>query len=469
MNDGRGGLPEAAELEHLLARHAKPGPRYTSYPAVPIWTSTFDAERHETALAECGRSGPVSIYAHVPFCASLCHFCACNRVITRDAKLVDRYLDGIDAEVARSRSVFSTPPSVAQLHWGGGTPTHLEPAQIERLFRTLTDAFPLTDDAEVSIEVDPRVTTEGQLDVLANLGFDRISLGVQDTSERTQHAIHRVQPFETTRRVTDEARARGITGVNFDLVYGLPHQTKASFRKTIEEILTLAPDRIALYGYAHVTWVAKQQRGFERMDLPDATSRLQIQLQAIEQLTDAGYHFIGMDHFARPDDELSQALEQGTLRRNFMGYTTLEGLDTIAFGPSAISELPSAYAQSHKDLKQWFERVERGALATERGHTMTADDLARRDLIWSVMCGGRVRRSELEARHGRFAAVAMDGAGAALGELEADGLVECSRSGDLQVTETGRLFLRVIAMAFDAYLEPAGAVGADRPRYSQTV
>ncbi len=459
-------VEDESALELLLARHLGAGPRYTSYPTVPVWQASFPKADHARALASCGRSGDVSLYAHIPFCRSLCHFCACNRVITRTPELPERYLGAIERELRATRAYIPDAPRGVQLHWGGGTPTHLSAPQLERLFRSMTDAFPLAPDAEVSIEIDPRVASEDQVSVLADCGFNRISLGVQDTNARTQAAIHRVQPFEQTRAITELARQAGISHVNFDLIYGLPFQTEASFRETIEEVLSAAPDRIALYGYAHVTWVAKQQRGFERIDLPDPALRLRIQLGAIRQLVEAGYEFIGMDHFAKPEDELSRALHAGTLRRNFMGYTTLDGVDTIAFGPSGISELPGAYVQARKDLGGWFERVETDQLATERGMQLSAQDEARRWIIRQIMCQARLAADEVEARFG--GAFKEDYAEdlARLEPLAEDGIVELSASGDFEVTGTGRLFLRKVAMAFDAYLEPTSGAG-DRV-FSQT-
>ncbi len=459
---------DPARVEDLVARYAQAGPRYTSYPTAPIWNETFDRDDHAEALGRASAAGGLSLYAHVPFCRSLCHFCACNRVITRDESLPRRYLDAIEKEVRIAREWMSEVPPVEQMHWGGGTPTHLDAAGLERLYRILTNAFPVAEGAERSIEVDPRVTTDDQLDVLADCGFDRISLGVQDTSPETQQAIHRIQPFEITRHVTEAARARGISGVNFDLVYGLPHQTRASFQRTIESVLSLAPDRIALYAYAHVTWVAKQQRGFERIDLPGPKERLGIQLQAIEQLSAAGYRFIGMDHFARPDDELALALDEGSLRRNFMGYTTCDGLETIGFGPSAISELPGAYVQGRKDLASWMSAADEGVLPTERGHRLTSDDELRRALIRSVMCDGRVDVEALVDRFGERAAWAVEAAHPRLRALAEDGVIEWTGAQGFRVTPTGRLFLRVVAMVFDAYLDSAESEKA-QPRYSQTV
>lgn len=458
------------DLDHLarvLPRYVGAGPRYTSYPTVPNWQPSFSTADHSEALESCDRVD-LSLYVHVPFCASLCHFCACNRVITRDPTLPERYLAAIDRELLAIRQHLRGAHRINQLHWGGGTPTHLDPQQLEHLFRSTSALFPLTPDAEISIEVDPRVTTADHVSVLADCGFNRISMGVQDTNPKTQEAIHRIQPFEMTRALSDAARARGIERVNFDLIYGLPHQTEASFERTLDDVISAEPDRIALYGYAHVAWIAKQQRGFEKFDLPTPGLRVRIQLLAIRRLLDAGYRFIGMDHFAKPGDELCQAFEAGTLRRNFMGYTRLDGLDVLACGPSGISDLSSCYVQSHKGLADWFEAVEGGCLATSRGHRLSRDDLARRWIIGRIMCEGRVSASEYERLFGMGFREDYASSLARLERLERDGMVELTPVGDVGVTSIGRLFLRHVAMAFDAYLEPDSMADADR-RFSQTL
>jgi oxygen-independent coproporphyrinogen-3 oxidase len=453
--------------EQILPRYVGAGPRYTSYPTVPVWQDGFPVADHRRALAAAGARGEISIYTHIPFCRSLCHFCACNRVITRDATLPARFLDAIERELDTTRAAMTHDPRCVQLHWGGGTPTHLEPRQIERLFRSTTDRFPVADGAEVSIEVDPRVTRDDHVAALADCGFNRISLGVQDTEPATQAAIHRIQPFEQTRALTLAARARGIERVSFDLIYGLPHQTEASFGRTLDAVLSLEPDRLALYAYAHVTWIAKQQRGFERGDLPGPRLRMRIMSLAIRRLVEAGYRYVGMDHFAKPGDELSRALDAGTLRRNFMGYTTEDGVDVLAFGPSAISELPGTYVQVDKDLAGWSEAVSRGELATQRGHQLSPDDERRRVLIREVMCQGEIRASAYRSRFGGDFARDFASARARLAPFAEDGLVELPDSGDLRVTPLGRLFLRQIAMVFDAYLDDAS--GEKPAIFSQTV
>ncbi|MEZ4354280.1 MAG: oxygen-independent coproporphyrinogen III oxidase [Myxococcota bacterium] len=454
-------------LEAILPRYVGPGPRYTSYPTVPAWAPGFGREDHARALEGLADREAISLYAHVPFCRSLCHFCACNRVITRDPALPERYLAGIERELSLVASIVGRGPRARQIHWGGGTPTHLSPAQIERLFGLQADRFEPTPDAEISIEVDPRVTTPEQLDALVRCGFNRISMGVQDTNEKTQAAIHRIQPFEQTRALTEGARARGIERVNFDLIYGLPHQTVETFARTLDEVLSARPDRIALYGYAHVTWVAKQQRGFERGDLPDPRRRLEIFLSAIRRLIGAGYRAIGMDHFALPDDELSRALDEGTLRRNFMGYTTAEGLDVLAVGPSAITELERAYVQVEKDLDPWQEALEAGRLPTLKGHWLSDDDRARRYVIGRIMCEMGLSVADVEARFGGDFRRDYADALLRLEPLEADGLVEVSATGDIRVLPLGQILLRHVAMAFDAYLDPQLESG--ERTFSQTV
>ena len=460
---GRDESAFALDLDHaeaILPRYEGPGPRYTSYPTAPVWTDAYGAGDYARDLAALSPADGLALYAHVPFCESLCHFCACNRIITHDAALPERYLDAIEREIAAVREIAQRAAPASQLHWGGGTPTHLSPDQIRRLFRAMTDAFPLRADAEVSIEVDPRVTTRAQVETLRELGFDRISLGVQDVEPRVQQAIHRIQPPSMTATLVDEARRAGFTSVNFDLIYGLPFQREDTFARTLDTVLAIGPDRIALYSYAHVTWVAKQQRGFERQDLPDAPTKLRILLLAIRRLLGAGYVYIGMDHFARPEDELSRALRDRTLRRNFMGYTTQDGAALLGFGPSAISELPASYAQSERDLGAWEAAVRERGLATLRGHRLSTDDEERRFAISRIMCHGELSAAWWSARFGRSFSEAYARELASLETLDADGLVLRAGDGSLRVTPLGRLLVRNVAMAFDAYLPEQQRTGA---------
>jgi len=460
---------DLARAEAILPRYEGPGPRYTSYPTAPVWSEAFGPRDFldELARSDAAPDEPIALYAHVPFCASLCHFCACNRIITRDVALPETYLDTIAREIDFVRERMAQPRRATQLHWGGGTPTHLTPAQIRRLFGAMVDAFPLAPGAEVSIEVDPRVTTEAHVETLRELGFNRISMGVQDFEPRVQEAIHRIQPVEMTARLAERARRAGFESVNFDLIYGLPFQREDSFARTLDAVRAIGPDRIALYSYAHVTWVAKQQRGFERKDLPDARTKLGLLLLGIRRLSEAGYAFIGMDHFARPEDELARALRDGTLRRNFMGYTTQAGVELLGFGPSAISQLRGAYAQSERELGAWKDAVRERGVATLRGHRLSAEDRRRGWLIERILCHGTVDAEAFEAAFG----VGLEGAFAPelarLEPLERDGLVERRRAGGFAVTPLGRLLVRNVAMVFDAYLPEQQRTG--QARFSKAV
>jgi oxygen-independent coproporphyrinogen III oxidase len=460
---------DLTHAEAILPRYEGPGPRYTSYPTVPVWTEAYESAQFAAHLGQSDgpAAAPLSLYAHVPFCRSLCHFCACNRVITRDPGLPERYLDVIAREIAAVRDRMPRGRTATQLHWGGGTPTHLSPGQLRHLFRTLVDAFPLERSAEVSIEVDPRVTTQEQIETLRELGFRRISMGVQDFDPRVQEAIHRIQPANETARLVEISRRLGFESVNFDLLYGLPYQDEASFARTLDTVLAIQPERIALYSYAHVTWVAKQQRGFERHDLPDATTKLRVLLRAVRQFLADGYVYIGMDHFARPDDELARAQRERTLRRNFMGYTTQAGVEVVGFGPSAISALRGSYAQSERDLDAWEAAVRKQGLATMRGHLLTQEDLRRRWIIESIMCQGELRAEEYAAQFGGNFAADYALELRALGPLATDGLVEIHGDGSLRATALGRLLVRNLAMCFDAYL--AGQKRLGTPLFSRAV
>ncbi len=439
-------------LAEVLPRYAQAGPRYTSYPTAPVWTEEFGPERMKAALAGVDTSEPLAVYVHVPFCESLCHFCACNRTITRDPQRPARFLDAIEREIASVGDALSGRARLGELHLGGGTPTHLTPDQLERLHDAIASTFAPDAESECSIEVDPRVTTPEHVARLAALGFRRISMGVQDFDPKVQAAIHRIQPVETTRALVDRCRAAGFESVGFDLIYGLPFQTPDSFARTLESVVELGADRIALYSYAHVTWVAKQQRGFERHDLPGDEAKLALMLQAIERLQAAGYEHLGMDHFALPGDSLARAARRGRLHRNFMGYTTSDCASLIGLGPSAISELPLGFAQSHRGVDEWCGVVESGRLATLRGHALSDDDRERRWLIARIMCRGEVGAADYAETFGAALGDRHREAFARLDPFLEDGLAECGADGSLRITPAGRLLVRNVAMVFDAYL-----------------
>ena len=453
----------------LLPRYVEAGPRYTSYPTAPVWSDAYgpDAFREDLAALATRAADPLSLYVHVPFCRSLCHFCACNRIITQRREPPAAWLDAVEREIATVRQAVGSDRPVSQLHWGGGTPTHLDPDQIERLHRALRTAFSLAPDAECSLEVDPRVTTEAHVERLAALGFTRLSMGVQDFDPRVQAAIHRVQSVADTAALVEHARRAGFQGIAIDLIYGLPFQSEASMRRTLDHVLAIGPDRVALYSYAHVTWVAKQQRGFERHDLPAPEDKLRILVGAIRRFLAAGYVHVGFDHFARPDDPLARALADGTLRRNFMGYTTQAGVDLLGFGPSAISETREAYAQSARELDAWSHAANAGALATVRGHRLDLEDRRRAWVIGRILCAGHVDPAAYRAAFGDSLTERFAKELASLAPLEADGLVARTSDGGFALRPLGRLLARSVAMRFDAYL-PAQQQG-ERPLFSQTV
>jgi oxygen-independent coproporphyrinogen-3 oxidase len=456
-------------MVELLPRYATDGPRYTSYPTAPCWSESYGVEQYREDLAngDVDSSDGLSLYVHVPYCESLCHFCACNKVITKDHARAGPYLDAVEREIGAVREALRVARTATQVHWGGGTPTWLSPDEIRRLYRALAQAFPVRADAEVSIEVDPRVTGEDHLEALAECGFNRISMGVQDFDPRVQEAVHRIQTPKQTGQLVAAARDAGFESVNFDLIYGLPYQTVESFERTLDHVFAIGPDRIALYSYAHVTWLAKQQRGFERKDLPGPSTKLRILIGAIARFLEAGYRYIGLDHFAKPKDELSQALDSRTLRRNFMGHTTQAGVDLIGFGPSAISELRASYAQSQRALDDWQAAVRERGLATMRGHHLTHDDSERRWAIGRLMCHGELRAEEFEATFGERFASRFARELEQLAPLADDGLVECARDGSLALTPLGRLLVRNVAMVFDAYL--AEQKHSAQPMFSRSV
>jgi len=466
-------LPEQEAVRERVARYAGSGPRYTSYPTAPVWRDSFDARELARALGRQS-DAPLSIYVHIPYCERLCTYCACNRVISRDRSVVGPFLDTLEREFALVKKCLGDSRTRVQLALGGGTPTYLSVGELDRLGRALEQTYPGERGSEASVEVDPRVTTRVQLEVLAEHGFNRISLGVQDLAPRVQQAIRRIQSCEQTESVATWARELGYGSVHFDLIYGLPFQNVESFSGTLDEVIRMRPDRIALYSYAHVTWVSKQQRGFDRHDLPSGQQKLEILLLAIQRLCEAGYIYLGLDHFVVPEDALAQAAEIGNLRRNFMGYTTQRDTELCAFGPSGITELHDVYAQSVRTPEEWSARIQAGQLPTLRGVQLSAADLWRKWLIQELMCAGSISATAFERRFGIPLDAGVPEAAERLRPLAEDGLLEApasacgtdTRDVEYRVTPLGRLFLRNIAMSFDAYLErETGAT----PRFSSTI
>ncbi|GHG63109.1 oxygen-independent coproporphyrinogen III oxidase [Comamonas sp. JC664] len=445
--------------EALLSRYNVSGPRYTSYPTAPEWRKDFGPEHLLARLEQAGareRTEPLSLYVHLPFCRSLCWYCGCNVVVSKDRCAADRYIDHLEMELDLVAERLGARRTLSQIHWGGGTPTYLNETQLERLWRAITRRFRIARDAEVAIEVHPAVTTAGQLTLLRSLGFNRVSMGLQDFDARVQQATNRLQSPEETRALLEHARLLGFQGVNFDLIYGLPHQDAEGWARTLETVLSMRPDRLAVYSFAFMPEVLKHQRRMPADAIPDGRTKLELFRAAYAAFVSAGYQPIGMDHFAVPDDELSRAQAERRLGRNFQGYTVQAASDVVAIGSTGISDVGGAYAQNVRALPRYYERVSQGRLATERGLALTADDQRRRAVITRLMCNfwvdlGPDAASDFAPELERLRA------------FEDDGLV--TRTGtQLELTPLGRLFVRNVAMVFDTYL-----AGAERPRFSRTV
>jgi oxygen-independent coproporphyrinogen III oxidase len=441
----------------LLTRYDRPGPRYTSYPTAPQFTGAFG----ESQLKEYARRTneepeprPLSVYVHIPFCSSPCFYCGCNRIITRDQNQGAEYLRGLQREIVQAASLFDQAREVLQIHIGGGTPNFLQAQQLAQLMDTLRTHFNLSASParDFSIELDPRCVQPGDIEHLAQIGFNRVSFGVQDFTPEVQEAINRVQSVEQTLEAIATARARHFRSVNVDLVYGLPHQTPATFATTLKTLLDSRPERFAIYGYAHMPHLFKAQRKIDAHDLPDSQTKLELLQLAVERLTDAGYRYIGMDHFAVPEDDLSRAQTAGTLHRNFMGYTTHADCDLIGLGVSAISHVGNSFSQNARDLKDWKNAIEQNRLAVSRGLEMSRDDRIRAAVIQQMMCLGHIDIGAIERRFEIDFLTYFSAALHRLHPLATDGLV-CVTGSFITATARGRLLMRVIAMCFDNYLK----------------
>ncbi|MGD0840533.1 MAG: oxygen-independent coproporphyrinogen III oxidase [Candidatus Acidiferrales bacterium] len=460
------------DLAHLeisaefLEKYNRPGPRYTSYPTAPVWQDDFGPDDLEESFRRADQAGtPVSLYMHLPFCESLCLFCACNVVIEKDHAVAPPYLDLLKREIDYVSQFVSRNRAVVQFHWGGGTPTYLSPSQMEDLFAFTAARFSLAPDAEIGIEVDPRVTTIAHLESLRRLGFNRLSLGIQDFHPEVQQAVRRIQPFDATRDLIAAARALGFLSINVDLIYGLPYQTAERFTHSVEQVLTLHPDRVAMFSYAHVPWLRKQQGSFAK-HLPEGMEKFRIFRAGLDAFLSAGYLYIGMDHFARPGDELAIAQSARTLHRNFQGYTTKAGADLYGLGVSAISAIGDAYAQSVREVEGYGARIAQRGIATMRGYRLSAEDRLRRAVISRLLCHTVVRKSEIESEFG----IRFDDTFAPelerLASFAADGLVVIAPD-EVRVTGPGRIFIRNVAMVFDPYLDRQQREG--QPLFSKTL
>ncbi|MBI5836072.1 MAG: oxygen-independent coproporphyrinogen III oxidase [Candidatus Eisenbacteria bacterium] len=451
-----------------LARFDRPGPRYTSYPTAVEFHEGFTAEMYVERLQQASElvDQPISMYIHLPFCEERCYFCGCNVIITRKPEVSTRYLESLHREIRLTAKLLGKRRKVNQYHWGGGTPTYLTPDQMEKLHAVVREEFEFTPDAEIAIEVDPRVTTQEQVELLRRLGWNRISMGVQDFDPQVQEAVNRIQPFEMTRDLFHRCREAGFSSINLDLIYGLPHQTPDSFRHTVEQVAGLRPDRVACYSYAYVPWIKHNQKGIDPAGLPARDVKFELFATAIDSFLSSDYVQVGMDHFAVVTDELAMARKEGRLYRNFMGYTVMPAVDQVGLGVSSIGDVRGAFAQNTKKLPFYYGNVDKGLPPVDRGYAMVGDDALRRDVIMQIMCNFRVDIPRLEEhwgiRFGETFARELEALKRGPGE---DGLVRVE-PGVLECTEEGRLFVRLVAMHFDRYLRD---VTPDKPVYSRTV
>ncbi len=453
--------------EDLLRRFDIPGPRYTSYPTADRFVEAFVEADYIQALEQRSAGSmalPLSLYVHIPFCESVCYYCACNKVITKHHEKAAEYLRYLSREVELQVEHFGRGHSVSQLHLGGGTPTFLSDEEIEDLMAMIRRNFSLVPGGEYSVEVDPRTVTPERLKTLHRLGFNRLSFGVQDFDPAVQKAVHRVQPAEQVFALVQAARDIGFESLNVDLIYGLPLQTPESFARTLAQVNTLRPDRIALYAYAHLPARFKPQRRIVTAELPSGADKLAMLSASLDAFSDGGYVYVGMDHFALPDDALAVAKRQGRLHRNFQGYSTQPDCDLIALGVSAIGRIGATYSQNAKTLEEYYDALDQGRLPIVRGLAVNRDDLLRRSVIMALMCQGEVLFESIELGHlidfKSYFARELE----SLADLQAQGLVTLSDSG-IRVTATGWYLVRAIAMTFDRYLQ----VDKDRARFSRII
>lgn len=451
----------------LVRKYDKPGPRYTSYPTAPQFHEGFTAENYldELIMTNNMENPPnLSLYFHIPFCDTLCYFCGCNMIVSRNRDRIKEYVNALKNEIDLLRTYLKAERKVSQIHWGGGTPTHLMPDEIQDLISYINKSFEFVDLPENGCEIDPRELSFEHLAALREGGFNRISMGVQDFNEKVQKAVNRIQPEELTRKVVNWVRELKFESINLDLIYGLPFQTVKDFEKSVDAIIDISPDRIALFNYAHVPWMKKHMALIKEKDLPAPEEKLQILKMSVEKLTSAGYEFIGMDHFAKPHDDLSKAFHEKKLYRNFQGYSTNAGTDLFAMGITSISQFGKVYAQNYKTEKEYFSAINNGIIPVMKGYKMTPDDIIRKEVIMKIMCDFELDFSTIEKKFNiNFEEYFSYGLND-FDELISDGLVEI-KNRKIKVAEMGRLLIRNVAMKFDGFLERK----EDSGKYSRTV
>ena len=463
--------PTPPSMPELLARYDKPGPRYTSYPsAVEFHDGVGEADyRRSLAKADAHADDPLSVYMHLPFCEERCAYCGCFVVITKHREVTDKYLAHLEREIDLLAAHLPHRRRISQLHWGGGTPTYYTAEQLQRLHARLARHFTFAPEAEIGVEIDPRVTSVEQLTVLQDLGFNRLSMGVQDFAPEVQEAVNRIQSYAQTKALVDHARLLAFHSINIDLIYGLPCQTLEGFGRTLEQVLTMRPERVAVYSFAFVPWMKAHMKHLSGESLPGPDLKIALLTLAQGAFTGAGYRQIGMDHFALPDDELSGAMDQGTLYRNFMGYTVQSARDMVSLGVSAIGDVQGTFVQNTKKLNEYYEALDAGRFPIERGYALDADDLLRRHVITELMCNGYLDTGNVERRWGiSFTEYFADELRALTAPVSpaADGLVEVNARA-ITVTPLGRMFVRNICMVFDRYLQARTA--GPTPVFSRTV
>ncbi len=450
----------------LIRRLDKNGPRYTSYPTADRFDSVFNAGSYSRWVAKraSGIARPLSLYVHIPFCNTLCFYCACNKVITKDKSKAAEYVRYLIKEMAMQAKLLGPDQVVEQLHFGGGTPTFLSDDEIRQVMAAIRRHFKLVEDGEYSIEIDPRKVSDETIALLGETGFNRISIGVQDFDADVQRAVNRIQSEEETLRVIHAARANGFKSVSIDLIYGLPKQTLEGFGATLDKVIAADPDRLSIYNYAHMPAIFKPQRRIHEEDLPAPQVKLDILSMAVNKLTGAGYVYIGMDHFAKPGDELAVAQRQGRLHRNFQGYSTHSDCDLIALGVSAIGKVGPTYSQNYRELEDYYDALDRDQLPIMRGLELNADDLVRRDIIQALMCHFEISKESFKADHqtefDSYFATELE----ELREYQREGLLEISPQA-IVVTPKGRMLIRNICMVFDKYLRTR----TEHARYSKVI
>ena len=453
-------LPDIEFSEELIRRFDKLGPRYTSYPTADRFHAGFTEASYIDYLAQRNNTAnsnpPLSIYVHLPFCESLCYFCGCNKIVTKDRARTTEYLRYLAKEMALVAQHIGPDRRTAQLHFGGGTPTFLTPEELGELMAMLRSHFNFLPDAELGIEIDPRTVNDDTMAMLAGLGFNRTSFGVQDFDPAVQQSVNRIQPFEMVEKAMSASRKSGFQSINADLIYGLPKQSRESFNGTLDRVIELAPERIALYNYAHLPSRFKAQRLIVEAELPSAEERLQIFLMSVHRLLDAGYIYIGLDHFSKPEDELNKARLDKTLHRNFQGYTTRADCDLIGFGVSAIGKVGHSYSQSVRTLKAYYEHLDIDQLPVEKGYALTADDVLRRQVIMELMCSGPVNFAAINQAHGIDFKTYFADELALLKQYEDAGLIVLD-DHSISVTPKGRMFVRASGMVFDKHLAQSTA------------